>query len=92
MRWQGENVEKENILNLLERFEEILAEREAKKSNIYIALEIKIRPDGSYKHYIFTLDEENDKNSLAHIKGFEKMVLVNEIETFGDVLEVLERE
>ena len=85
-------MEKENILNLLARFEEILAEREAKKSNIYIALEINIRPDGSYKHYIFALDEKNDKNSLVHIKGFEKMVLVNEIETFGDVLEVLERE
>lgn len=84
-------MEKENILNLLERFEEILAEREAKKSNIYIALEIKVRPDGSYKHYIFALDEENNKNSLAHIKGFEKMVLANEIETFGDILEVLER-
>lgn len=84
-------MEKEKVLNLLERFEEILTEREAKKSNIYIALEIKIRPDGSYKHYIFALDEKNDKNSLAHIKGFEKMILVNEIETFGDILEVLER-
>nr|DAX55242.1 MAG TPA: hypothetical protein [Caudoviricetes sp.] len=84
-------MEKEKVLNLLERFEEFLAERKAKKSNIHIALEITIRPDGSYKHYIFALDEKNEKNALAYIKGFEKIVLVNEVETFGDVLEVLER-
>ena len=85
-------MEKENILNLLERFEEILAEREAKKSNIYIALEIKIRPDGSYKHYIFILDEESGKNALVHIKGFERIIFANEVETFNDVLKVLGRE
>lgn len=85
-------MEKENILNLLERFEEILAEREAKKSNIYIALEINVRPDGNYKHYIFILDEESGKNALGHIKGFERIIFANEIETFNDVLEALERE
>lgn len=85
-------MEKENILNLLERFEEILAEREAKKSNIYIALEIKIRPDGSYKHYVFIIDEESGKSALAHIKGFEETLFVDEVKTFDDALEVLERE
>ena len=85
-------MEKEKVLNLLERYEEFLAERKAKKSNIHIALEITIRPDGSYKHYIFILDEESGKNALAHIKGFEKIIFANEVKTFGDVLEVLERE
>ena len=68
------------------------SERKAKKSNIHIALEITIRPDGSYKHYIFILDEESGKNALAHIKGFEKIIFANEVKTFDDVLEVLERE
>lgn len=82
-------MEKEKVLNLLERFEELLTERKAKKSNIYISLEVKIRPDGRYKHYIFILDEESGKSALAHIKGFEKIVCASEVKTFGDVLEVL---
>ncbi len=85
-------MEKEKVLNLLERYEEFLAERKAKKSDIHIALEITIRPDGSYKHYIFILDEESGKSGLAHIKGFEKMAFANEVKTFDDILEVLERE
>lgn len=85
-------MEKEKVLNLLERFDEFLAERKAKKSNIHIALEITVRPDGSYKHYIFILDEETGKNALAHIKGFEKIMFANEVKTFGEILEVLERE
>lgn len=84
-------MEKEKVLNLLERYEEVLAERKAKKSNIHIALEITIRPDGSYKHYIFIMDEESGKTALAHIKGFERIMFANEVETFGDILEVLER-
>lgn len=85
-------MEKEKVLNLLERFEEFLAERKAKKSNIHMSLELTIRPDGSYKHYIFILDEETGKNALAHIKGFEKIMFANEVKTFGEILEVLERE
>ena len=85
-------MEKEKVLNLLERFDEFLAERKAKKSNIHIDLEITVRPDGSYKHYIFILDEETGKNALAHIKGFEKIIFANEVKTFGEILEVLERE
>lgn len=85
-------MEKEKFLKLLERFDELLAERKAKKSNIHISLEITIRPDGSYKHYIFALDEKSGKNALAHIKGFEKIVLADEVKTFDDILKVLERE
>lgn len=85
-------MKKEKVLNLFKRFEEFLAERKTKKSNIYITLEIKIKPDGSYKHYIFILDEESGKSALAHIKGFEKMAFANEVKTFGDILEMLERE
>ena len=84
-------MEKEKVLNLLERFEDFLAERKAKKSNIHIALEITIRPNGSYKHYIFILNEESGINALAHIKGFERIIFANEVETFNDVLELLER-
>lgn len=85
-------MEKEKVLKLLERFEDFLAEREAKKSNIYISLEVKIRPDGSYKHYVFIIDEESGESALAHIKGFEETLFVDEVKTFDDVLEVLERE
>ena len=85
-------MEKEKVLNLLEHFEELLAERKVKKSNIYISLEVKIRPDGSYKHYVFIIDEKSGKSALAHIKGFEEMLFVDEVKTFDDLLEVLERE
>lgn len=82
-------MEKEKVLDLLERYEEFLAERKAEKSNIHMNLEITVRPDGSYKHYIFILDEESGKNALAYIKGFEKIACASEVKTFGDVLEVL---
>ena len=85
-------MEKEKVLKLLERFDEFLAERKAKKSNIHIALEITVRPDGRCKHYVFVLDEESGKNVLVNIKGFERIVIAREVETFNDVLEVLERE
>lgn len=84
-------MEKEKVLNLLERYEEFLAERKAKKSNIHMALEITIRPDGSFKHYIFIMNEESGKTALAHIKGFERIFFANEVETFNDVLKALER-
>lgn len=82
-------MEKEKVLNLLERFDEILAERKAKKSNIHIALEITVRPDGRCKHYVFILDEESGKNAIANIKGFERIVIAKEIKTFDDILEEL---
>lgn len=85
-------MEKEKVLNLLERFDEILAERKAKKSNIHIALEITVRPDGRCKHYVFVLDEESGKNALVNIKGFERIVIAREVKTFDDILEVLGRE
>lgn len=85
-------MEKEKVLSLLERFDEFLAERKAKKSNIHIALEITVRPDGRCKHYVFILDEESGKNALVNIKGFERIVITREVKTFDDILEVLGRE
>lgn len=82
-------MEKEKVLNLLERFDEFLAEKKAKKSNIHIALEITVRPDGSCKHYVFILDEESGKNALVNIKGFERIVIAKEVETFDEILEEL---
>lgn len=82
-------MEKEKVLNLLERFDDFLAERKAKKSNIHIALEITVRPDGRCKHYVFILDEESGKNALVNIKGFERIVIAKEIKTFDDILEEL---
>lgn len=85
-------MEKEKVLKLLERFDEFLAERKAKKSNIHIALEITVRPDGRCKHYVFILDEESGKNALVNIKGFERIVIAREVKTFDDILEMLEGE
>lgn len=82
-------MEKEKVLNLLERFDEFLAERKAKKSNIYIALEITVRPDGRCKHYVFIIDKESGKNTLVNIKGFERIVVAKEVETFDEILEKL---
>ncbi|WP_282002335.1 hypothetical protein [Veillonella denticariosi] len=82
-------MEKEKVLNLLDRFDEILAERKAKKSNIHIALEITVRPDGRCKHYVFILDEESGKKTIVNIKGFERIVIGKEIKTFDDILEEL---
>lgn len=82
-------MEKEKALNLLDRFDEILVERKAKKSNIHIALEITVRPDGRCKHYVFILDEESGKKTIVNIKGFERIVIGKEIKTFDDILEEL---
>ena len=82
-------MEKEKVLNLLERFDDFLAERKAKKSNIHIALEITVRPDGRCKHYVFILDVESGKNILVTIKGFERIVVAKEVETFDEILEEL---
>lgn len=82
-------MEKEKVLNLLERFDEILAERKAKKSNIHIALEITVRPGGRCKHYVFILDEESGKTAIVNIKGFERIIIAKEIKTFDDILEEL---
>lgn len=82
-------MEKEKVLNLLERFDEFLAERKAKKSNIHIALEITVRPDGRCKHYVFILDEESGENAIVNIKGFEKIIVAKEVETFAEILEEL---
>lgn len=82
-------MEKEKVLNLLERFDEFLAERKAKKPNIHIALEITVRPDGRCKHYVFVLDEESGKNTIVNIKGFEKIVVAKEVKTFDEILEEL---
>lgn len=85
-------MEKEKVLNLLERFDEFLAERKARKSNIHIALEITVRPDGRCKHYVFVIDEERGKNTIVNIKGFERIVIAKEVKTFDDILEALGRE
>lgn len=82
-------MEKEKVLNLLERFDDFLAERKAKKSNIHIALEITVRPDGRCKHYVFILDKESGKTTLVNIKGFERIVVAKEVETFDEILEEL---
>lgn len=82
-------MEKEKVLNLLECFDEILAEKKAKKSNIHIALEITVRPDGRCKHYVFILDEESGKNAIVNIKGFERIVIAKEIKTFDEILKEL---
>ena len=82
-------MEKEKVLNLLERFDEFLTERKAKKSNIHISLEITVIPDGRCKHYVFILDEESGKNTLVNIKGFERIVVAKEVETFDEILEEL---
>lgn len=83
---------KQEILNLLERFDALLNEVEQEKPNIYMALEITVKSGFLYHHYIYACDKETGKDFLCYIKGFNKTIGKNEVETFNDVLEVLERE
>lgn len=83
---------KQELLNLLERFDALLNEVEQEKPNIYMALEITVKSGFLYHHYIYVCDKETGKDFLCCIKGFNKIIGKNEVETFNDVLEVLERE
>lgn len=74
---------------MLERFEELL--KEAGKSKLYISLslELTIKQDGEYCHYIYVRNNYSGKSTLCSVKGFTPLTDLYEVKTFNDVLEAL---
>lgn len=83
-------MDKENVINLLERFEGIEIEKGIKHPNITMTLEITANSYGRFEHYIYAKDNRTDISLLCHIKGFPKLTNTTEIEAFGDIVKVLE--
>lgn len=86
-------MEKQEMLNLLERFEAISKECEFEEPHIVMNLELTVKAGFVHSHYIYVCNKKNGKDFLCSIKGFNRITSGrNEVETFNDVLKVLERE
>lgn len=83
-------MDKENVINLLERFEGIEIEKGINHPNITMTLEITANSYGRFEHYIYAKDNSTDISLLCHIKGFPKLTNMTEIEAFEDIVKVLE--
>ena len=82
-------MEKEKILEILEKFEKIIAERNKAKSNLHMSLEITCFYNGSYTHSCCAIDRENSGYVGFSLKGFPDMVDYPKVKTFDDVLKLL---
>ena len=86
-------MEKQKILNLLERFEALSEECGFEEPHIVMNLELTVKAGFVHSHYIYVCDKKNGKDFLCTIKGFNRIIGGrNEVETFNDVLDLLERE
>lgn len=85
-------MDREKLTKLFECFDEIKAEQEAKKSDIYVSLNIRACSSDELEHYLFVYDREADVHFIASIKGFDIAPFNKEIETFEDILKELEKE
>lgn len=83
-------MDKEKVFNILERFEEIEKEKGVNYPNITMTLEITANSYGRFEHYIYARDCNTELSLLCHIKGFPKLTSTTEIETFEDIVKVLE--
>lgn len=82
-------MEKEKILELLKKFEKIIAKRNKVNSNLHMSLDITCFYDGRYSHSCCVIDRENSGYVGYALKGFPDMVGYPEVETFDDVLKLL---
>ena len=81
---------KEKLFNLLERFEEIEAEKGIKYPDIFMTIEVTSNSHGVFYHYVYVKDNDTDTSLLCHINGFNKQGSTDGVETIGDVVELLE--
>ena len=84
-------MKKEELIKLLERFAELVKESEIAKLYISLSLELTVKRNGEYYHYIYVCNNHSGKSVLCSVKGFTKLANMEEIETFNDVLEVLRK-
>ena len=83
-------MDRDKLIELLERFEEIKAEMKSSKSEICVVLNIITYSSGEWSHYLFVLDRKSGVNFIVKIKGFNGMSIVDNIETFDDILKEFE--
>lgn len=83
-------MEKDKILELLEKFENIIAERNKANSNLHMSLDITCFYDGRYTHSCCAIDRENSGYVGYSLKEFPDMIGYPKAETFDDVLKLLE--
>ena len=81
---------KEKLFNLLERFEEIEAEKGIKNPDIFMTIEITSNSHGTFYHYVYVRDNNTATSLLCHINGFNKQGSTECVETIDDVVELLE--
>lgn len=83
-------MDKEKVVNLLERFEEIETEKGINYPNIFMAMEVTSNSHGVFYHHVYVRDNNTDTSLLCHINGFCERCSTDGIETIGDVVELLE--
>lgn len=81
---------KDNILEVLELFEKIKAERDLKGTHVYMCIDITFSTTIGVYHSIYVMDEKKQTHALCKLKGFVSLTKRPEIETFEDVLKLLE--
>ena len=80
---------KDKILEMLERFEKIKEERDLKGDYVYMCIDITFSTYDSVYHSIYVKDENKKTHAVCKLKGFVSLTIKPEIETFADVLELL---
>lgn len=81
---------KDEILEILERFEKIKEERDLKGDYVYMCIDVTFSTCVGVYHSIYVKDENKQTCALCKLKGFISLTKKPEIETFADVLELLE--
>lgn len=79
---------KKEILALLQRFEEIEKERNAKGNNLYMSLHIYRSTYGCFEYSMCAIESHSNTYVTLHINGFPKPEVSKfvTIETFEDIL------
>lgn len=83
-------MDKEKVINLLERFEEIEIEKGINYPNIFMSIEVTSNSHGVFSHHVYVRDNNTDTSLLCHINGFREQCSTKGVETIGDVVELLE--
>lgn len=81
---------KDKVLEILERFEKIKAERDLKGDYVYMCIDVTFSTYAGLYHSVYVKDENKQTYALCRLKGFVSIPPKPEIETFADVLKLLE--
>lgn len=83
-------MDKEKMINLLERFEEIEIEKGINYPNIFMTIEVSSNSHGVFYHHVYVRDNNTDTSLLCHINGFREQCSAEGVETIDDIVELLE--